>query len=102
MKKLTGTERKYLRGQAHGLKPVVMVGQNGVTETLVGAVDGALDDHELIKVKFVDFKDVKKELAAEIEKKTDSELVGMIGNVAIFYREHKKEEKRKVKTKAEE
>ncbi len=96
MPKLKGAARKYLRGLAHHVKPVVLVGQKGVTETLIGAVDEALDLYELIKLKFNDFKDEKKVLAKEIEEKTRSELVGMIGNVAIFYRQQPDEEKRKI------
>ena len=54
--------------------------------------------HELIKVKFIDFKekDQKKAVAKTIEKETASELVGMIGHVAIFYRQQKDLEKRKI------
>lgn len=96
MPELKGATRKYLRGLAHHLKPLVLVGQKGVTETLIEAVDEALELHELIKLKFNDFKDEKKTLAKEIEEKTRSEMVGMIGNVAIFYRQQPDEEKRKI------
>lgn len=51
--------------------------------------------HELIKVKFNEFKDEKKELARAIEEKTDSTLVRIIGNVAIFYKEAEKMADRK-------
>jgi RNA-binding protein len=86
MEKLKGTQRKNLRSAAHHLKPVVMVGRNGVSEQLIKSVDAALNDHELIKVKFLDFKENKKEISAEIEKATKSEAVGIIGNIVIFYR----------------
>jgi len=61
-------------------------------------VDESLAKHELIKVKFIDFKekDQKKEIAGAIEIKTASELVGMIGHMAIFYRRQKDPEKRKI------
>ena len=97
MDKLTGIQRKYLRGLAHHLRPLVIVGAKGVTGQLVGSVDLALKDHELIKVKFGEFKDSKKELSEEIAARTKSEQVGMIGNVAIFYRPHPEREKRKIK-----
>jgi RNA-binding protein len=96
MPELTGATRKYLRGLAHHLKPLVLVGQKGVTDTLIGAVDEALELHELIKLKFNDFKEQKKSLAKKIEEKTRSEMVGMIGNVAIFYRQQPDKEKRKI------
>jgi len=86
-----------LRAIAHGLKPVVMIGRNGLNENLTTAVSAALNDHELIKVKFLEFKEEKNILAEEIAKLTGSELVGIIGNIAIFYRQHEDEQKRKIK-----
>lgn len=97
MEKLTSSARKNLRSQAHHLKPVVMVGRNGVSEQLIASVNAALKDHELIKVKFLDFKDEKKEISGEIAVVTKSEVVGIIGNIAIFYRQHPLPEMRKIK-----
>ena len=95
-KSLTGAQRKYLRGLAHSLRPVVQAGKNGITPELLRAVDEALEHHELIKVKFVDFKEEKKELTEEIAERTSSEAVGLIGNVAILYRRQPDEKKRKI------
>lgn len=97
MEKLKGSAKKNLRSQAHHLKPVVMVGRNGVSEQLISSVDAALMDHELIKVKFLDFKEEKKEISEEIAAVTKSEVVGIIGNIAIFYRQHSQPEMRKIK-----
>jgi len=97
METLKGSQRKYLRAQAHHLKPLVLIGSRGVTEQLLGSVDLALKDHELIKIKFGDFKDAKKEISEEIARATKSELVGLIGNVAILYRRNSDPEKRKIK-----
>ena len=83
MEQLKGSQRKYLRSHAHHLKPLVMIGTKGVTEQLLGSVDLALKDHELIKVKFGEFKEAKKVIAAQIAKATQSEVVGLIGNIAI-------------------
>ncbi len=98
MEKLKGFQKKYLRGLAHDKKPLVFVGQKGVSATLIKAMDEALDAHELIKLKFNEFKekDQKKEVAEIIEKETLSEMVGMIGHMAIFYRQQKDPEKRKI------
>ena len=95
---LKGFQKKYLRGLAHGMKPVVNVGQKGLTEGLMASVDEALDIHELIKVKFVDFKEksFKVEICEAIEKGTQSHMVGMIGHMAIFYRQHQDPEKRQI------
>lgn len=98
MERLKGSQRKYLRAQAHHLKPLVIIGAKGVTDHLISAVDLALTDHELIKVKFSEFKEEKKEVSALLAQATKSEVVGMIGNVAIFYRQHPIPEKRKIRT----
>jgi RNA-binding protein len=97
MDKLKGSQKKYLRAQAHHLKPLVIIGAKGITGSLIGSVDHALNDHELIKVKFGDFKESKKEISQEIAGKTKSELVGLIGNISVFYRQHPEPEKRKIK-----
>jgi len=98
VEKLKGYQKKYLRGLVHGMKPLVFVGQKGLSSTVTKAVDESLDKHELIKVKFIDFKEKsqKEDIAGAIEKETASELVGMIGHIAIFYRQQKNPEKRKI------
>jgi RNA-binding protein len=96
MKSLAGSQRTYLRGLAHSLQPVIQIGKNGITPELVKAVDEALAIHELIKIKFVYFKEEKKELSEEIARQTSGETVGLIGNVVILYRQNPKEDKRKI------
>lgn len=88
MSELSSGQRKKLKSLAHHLEPVVMVGQKGFTENLSKAVDKALSDHELIKIKFVDFKDEKRKLTDEIVTSTKAGFVGIIGNIAILYREN--------------
>ena len=98
MKKLEGFQRKYLRGLAHSLKPVVFIGQKGLTPEVLLSAEKAFERHELIKVKFNDFKgkDEKTEISGRIEKETGSENVGMIGHMAILYRQQEDPEKRKI------
>jgi RNA-binding protein len=98
MQPLTGYQAKYLRGLAHRLKPVVFVGQRGITAPLLESIREALNTHELIKVKFLESKDrrMKGEHAAEIERLTGSSLAGLIGHIAILYRPHPDLEKRKI------
>ncbi|MEE4356587.1 MAG: YhbY family RNA-binding protein [Desulfococcaceae bacterium] len=95
---LKGFQKKYLRGLAHDVKPVVTLGQRGITETLLLSVNDALNTHELIKIKFNDFKEKaqKEEIMAVICQKTGGEMAGMIGHVAILYRRHPDPEKRKI------
>ena len=80
------------------MKPVVFVGQKGCSETLLKAVDNALTTHELIKVKFNEFKekDQKTEILEKIEKETTCETIGLIGHTAMLYRAHPDPEKRKI------
>lgn len=96
MQELTSQQRKHLRSLAHALQPVCYVGKNGLSDSMVESVRVALADHELIKVKFNDHKDEKKVLAAQLEELTDSHIVGLIGNIAILYRQQPDEEKRKI------
>lgn len=96
MDKLSSHQRRYLKGRAHSLEPVVMVGKNGVSDSLIKITDDALRSHELIKVRFVEFKDKKKVLIEEIAERTGSETVGMIGHVAILYKQNPDKEKRKI------
>jgi RNA-binding protein len=98
LNKLKGFQKQYLKGLAHGLKPYVFIGQKGITESLLKSVDEALDKHELIKIKFLEFKekDMKKEIAAKIENATGCELVGIIGHLAILYRQQKDPGERKI------
>lgn len=96
MKPLTGSQRKYLRGLAHGLSPLVQVGKGGVTETLKASLQEQLATHELVKVKFIGFKEEKEELSKELEKASSSDCAGIIGNIAIFYRPHRDPAKRKI------
>ena len=95
---LEGFQRKYLRGLAHSLKPALFIGQKGLTREVLLAAEQALNHNELIKVKFVDFKDKeqKMEISGRLEKATGSESAGMIGHTALFYREQKDPEKRMI------
>jgi len=96
MSKLNGKQRNYLRKLSHVLNPIVSIGGNGLTDAIVSATVEALDSHELIKVKFQDFKAEKNAMAAELSKKTSSRLITVIGNIAVLYRRHSEEEKRKI------
>jgi RNA-binding protein len=95
---LEGYQRKYLRGLAHELKPVVLVGQRGLTDALLNSLEEALNQHELIKVKFNDFKESadKKAMIAELAEACGCEPVGLIGHTAILYRPHPQPEKRRI------
>ena len=84
---LTSKQRKFLRGLAHPLRPVLHVGQSGLTGAVVAAVGRALLDHELIKVRFLDPED-KRTMAELLAEETGSALCGLVGHTAILYRAH--------------
>ena len=84
---LTERQKRYLRGLAHALKPVIRAGNAGLTEALVRETARALQDHELIKVKAPGGDRAAREALIEaLARKSGSALVQRIGNVAVFYR----------------
>jgi RNA-binding protein len=87
----------FLKKLAHRLKPVVQIGKLGLTDPVVTTVNEALEGRELIKVKFVGFKEERFAIADACVGKTGSSLVGIIGNIAIIYRPRKDPAKRKIK-----
>jgi RNA-binding protein len=94
MQQITKTQRSYLRKIANPLKPTVMLGKQGLTEQILEKVAHELDAHELIKVRFLEYKEERKQLTETILSKTGSALVGMIGYVAILYRQQPDPERR--------
>lgn len=95
MIELNSKQRKMLEKAAHDMQPVVIVGGAGVTEGVVQMIDNSLVAHELIKVKFNEYKDEKHELTEEITNQLDATVVRIIGNVAILFRQAEKEDDRK-------
>jgi RNA-binding protein len=96
MLELSTAQRAYLRSLANELKPVVQIGKQGLSTQVLDKVDQELTAHELIKVKFQDYKDERRDIAAEIADRLDGNLVAVIGHVAIFYRESSDAEKRQI------
>lgn len=86
---LTGKQRRQLRSLAHHLSPVVQIGNRGITDELVSAVDQALADHELIKVRIAEAAPVeRKEAGSALADRVDAHDVGVVGRVLILYRRH--------------
>lgn len=83
---LTGAEKKRMRGEAQRLKPMVHIGKHGISDALLRSLDEALTHHGLVKVKFDEFKDKRKELAPQLAEKSRSELIALVGNVVVLYR----------------
>ena len=84
---LTGKQRRHLRALAHPLKPLVQVGKGGIDDGLVAAVDQALADHELIKVKILETAELDRHDAADaLADKTGSEVAQVLGRTILLYR----------------
>lgn len=96
MTHINGQQKRKLKSIAHHIKPVIYIGKNGVSESLIAACDKSLFDHELIKVKFIGFKDEKRELLESIEVQTGAELVSLIGNVAVLFRQNEDPERQRI------
>jgi RNA-binding protein len=86
MLSLTNAQIRELKARGQLLKPTLKVGKEGLTPQFFAALDEALKHHDLLKVKFADLKDQKKELAPQLAEKTGSHLVMRVGNVAVLYR----------------
>ena len=83
---LTNAEIRALKAKAQRLKPAVKVGKDGLSGGFLAGLNHVLEHHELVKVKFDEFKDQKKELAPQIAERTGSQLIMRVGNVAVLYR----------------
>jgi RNA-binding protein len=91
---LTGKQRRKLRALGHHLTVVVQVGQKGITPELVAAVDQALTDHELVKVKIsADAADDRHAAAQTLAEQTGSALAQVIGRTVLLYKKRKKNPK---------
>ncbi|MBC8191853.1 MAG: ribosome assembly RNA-binding protein YhbY [Candidatus Marinimicrobia bacterium] len=95
MEALSSKQKKYLKSQAHPLKAVVQIGKAGVTPQCLQSINSALKSHEMVKVKFIAFKEEKEKFLDEILTGSNSQFVSLIGHVLTLYREHEEAEKRK-------
>ncbi|GAB4569520.1 MAG: ribosome assembly RNA-binding protein YhbY [Haliangiales bacterium] len=88
---LTGKQRRFLRARGHGLAAVVQMGKEGMSPALIMAIDQALADHELIKVRFgqgalIDNKSDRRDAARALAEQTQSEVAQVLGNTLLLYR----------------
>ena len=84
---LTGKQRRHLRALGHELKPTVQVGRNGIDDGVVAAIEQALVDHELVKVKLGEAAELDRHDAADaIARRTGSEIAQVLGNTLLLYR----------------
>ena len=84
---LTGKQRRHLRALGHALEPVVHVGKGGIDDGLVAALDQALVDHELVKVKVGESAGMDRHQAADaLASRTQSQVAQVLGYTVLLYR----------------
>jgi len=83
---VNATNKKKLRAEAHTLKPVVMIGQSGLTTGVLAELDQALNIHELLKVRIRAERDERKLITEKICADSGAELIQSIGQIAVIYR----------------
>lgn len=89
--KLNEKQKRHLRQLAHPLKPVVIIGDAGLTEGVLRELDLSLEHHELLKVRInAEDRESRQALIEQLCKKSRSELVQRIGHVAVLYRRAEK------------
>lgn len=87
---LTGKQKRYLRSEAHHLQPIFQVGKGGVNDHLIRHIEEALEVRELIKVSVLNnCMESRNDVAEEIVQRSSAELVQVIGNVIVLYKESK-------------
>jgi len=85
-RQVAGRELRELKAKAQRLKPLVKLGKEGLSESFLRGLDQALSDHELVKVKFEEFKDQKKELAPALAARARAQIIMRVGNVVVLFR----------------
>jgi RNA-binding protein len=92
--KLTERQKKFLRREAHGLKPIMSAGDKGITDALLKELDGTLEHHELIKIKVrAGDRDSRDETIKQLLEASRAILVSRVGNIAALYRARSKDPK---------
>ena len=92
---LSESQKKFLRGLGHGLKPVVMIGDAGLTDGVRAEFESSLEHHELIKVRVkVGDRDERDRIIMALCDSGSAELVQRIGNMALLFRENPEKKKR--------
>ncbi|MYZ67636.1 ribosome assembly RNA-binding protein YhbY [Lactobacillus salivarius] len=101
--KLRGKQKRYLRSEAHHLKPIFQIGKDGLSEVWLDEVLKALDKGELLKVNILQNSLVEVEDVKEfIENNSDAQVIQTIGNVLVLFKKSDKAENQKISVKVAE
>ncbi|MEO7300333.1 MAG: YhbY family RNA-binding protein [Verrucomicrobiota bacterium] len=83
---LNNAQVRKFKAAAQHLEPILKIGKAGLSDGFVQSVSDALAQHKLVKIKFADFKEQKKELAPQLAERTFSHLIMRVGNVMVLHR----------------
>ncbi len=98
---LTEYQKRYLNRLAHPLKPIVSIGQQGITDGVIGELGAALDAHELVKLKiYNNDRNERQRLMHQAAAQSKAEIVGSIGHVAILYRSNPRKKSNPIRVPA--
>lgn len=91
---LSGKQRRYLRGLGHSLEPIVQLGKQGMTEGVTAAVDAALHEHELVKVRVgTECPDDRHDVASRLAPAVKGEIAQVLGRTLLVWRKRLKDSK---------
>ncbi len=94
---LSEPQKKYLRGRGHDLKPLVMIGDSGLSESVLAEYETTLAHHELIKVRVrAGDRNARDKIIDTLCQASSAELVQRIGNIALIYRDNPEKKKNKI------
>lgn len=93
---LKSRQRRHLSGLAQSMDCLVTLGKAGATPELIDRLAELLAEHELVKLRFGDFKESRRELAAALAERSGSELVRLIGYIAVFWKPNPDPEKHSI------
>ena len=96
MEELNNAQIRKLKGLAQRMDATLKVGKQGLSEGFIKSLDQELSRHELVKVKFAEFKEQRKELAPQLAERTQAQLIALVGNVVVLFRQNPEEDKRKI------
>ena len=96
MEELNNAQIRKLKGIAQRMDATLKVGKQGLSDGFIKTLNEELSRHELVKVKFAEFKEQRKELAPQLAERTQSHLITLLGNVVVLYRQNPEEDKRKI------
>jgi len=94
--KISSKNKQMLKGLAHSIKPSIIIGKEGLSKGTLNSINNALENKELIKIKFNALKDEKHHISKKIEDIYEATIIGMIGNILILFKQNNDKDKKNI------